>query len=133
MSKQYERTYGDLYNGDLDVKDIAALIRKDIKAAVKMGILPDEKFGVRISRFSGGCSIDVQVKTWALGAHRVEVEVEAPWGTRTEQHLTPVAKSTLDTLNSIMGAYNHDGSDTMTDYFDVKFYGHANFNIPGSW
>lgn len=37
--------------------------------------------------------------------------------------LTREARAVLDTLEELHNGYNHDGSDAMTDYFDVKFYG----------
>lgn len=36
---------------------------------------------------------------------------------------TREAKAVLDTLDELHAAHNYDDSDTMTDYFDVKFYG----------
>jgi len=166
----YERVYGDKYDGNLDVADIAKLIRADIKEARKAGELPDDwKYSVRISRFSGGCSIDVAAKsprpTLLMNpgmmiappdAHR-DVEVPRPkhyvplddsaplpeyitmrlrpgemyeirWGDAATDEAAAVRK----TLEKIMGAYNHDGSESMVDYFDVKFYGHANVEtLPG--
>lgn len=34
-----------------------------------------------------------------------------------------------DTLNELHDAHNRDGSDTMTDYFDVKFYGQVQLGV----
>lgn len=33
------------------------------------------------------------------------------------------SRAVRDALEDLHNAYNHDGSDTMTDHFDVKFYG----------
>lgn len=35
-------------------------------------------------------------------------------------------------LSDLLAGYNHDGSDSMVDYFDVKFYGHVSLDtLPG--
>jgi hypothetical protein len=41
--------------------------------------------------------------------------------------LTAEAQAAKMTLERIHFAYNHDGSDIQTDYFDVNFYGHVSF------
>lgn len=134
------RTYGAKYDHaqTMDISDIARLIREDIKLARKvakktaepgalatidaLGNAPAQvKFGVRISRFSGGCALDIKIKN-----------VPADWWTeRTDDRgdagkfATPALKALAAELRSIMDAYNHDGSDLLTDYFDVRFYGHV--------
>lgn len=159
-----DRAYGDKYDGNLDVAEIAKLIRADIKEARKAGDLPDDwKYGVRIARFSGGCSIDVNAKSprptlrmnpgMMIAPPDAERDVEVPrprhyvpydetaplpefitmrlrpgemyeimWGDAA----TDEAKSVTALLKKIVAAYNHDGSDSMVDYFDVKFWGHVN-------
>lgn len=129
------RTYGYRYSDTADVTTIAAAMRRDIKAAIKDGLLPTGKYRVRTHRYAGGQSINIAAvipaalrdcdgqvyATWfdgqleecswcrdELGAHRVLTEDAA------------VAKMTLDRIH---GAYNHDGSDTAVDYFDVRYYG----------
>jgi len=37
------------------------------------------------------------------------------------------AKAAKMTLERIHNAYNHDGSEIQTDYFDVRYYGHVEF------
>jgi len=58
LGGNYAYAVGPKYKRDLDVKDIAKLVRQDIKDAIKGGELPKGKYGVRISRFAGGCSLD---------------------------------------------------------------------------
>ena len=48
--------YGADYDGSLDVKDIAKLIRKALKVE-----LPGFKFSVSINRYSGGASINANL------------------------------------------------------------------------
>lgn len=134
------RAYGAKYDHThtMDIADIARQIREDIKVARKIAKLAAEpgalatidvlanapaqmKFGVRISRFSGGCALDIRVKN-----------IPADWWTeRTDDRgdvgkfATPALKAVAAELRQIMDAYNHDGSDLLTDYFDVRFYGHV--------
>lgn len=134
------RAYGAKYDHThtMDIADIAKQVREDIKLARKIAKLTVEpgalatrdalanapaqmKFGVRISRFSGGCALDVRIKN-----------VPADWWTErtddrgdTGKFATAALKGVAAELKQIMDAYNHDGSDLLTDYFDVRFYGHV--------
>ena len=38
------------------------------------------------------------------------------------------AMEVVVTLDAILDAYNHDGSDPMTDYYDVRYYSHVSFD-----
>lgn len=42
---------------------------------------------------------------------------------------TDEAKAVYDRLDGLVQSFNHDGSDIMTDYFDVKFYGHVTLDV----
>lgn len=46
-------------------------------------------------------------------------------GAEYHQTMTVEARRVLAVLEAIHADYNHDGSDTMTDYFDVRYYGTA--------
>lgn len=118
----------------LDIKEIAKLIRADIKAAQKSGELPTGlKTSVRIDRYAGGQSLDIRVTDLGgiplyseIGAKNIkETGSVAGEDHRTPYHETiaPEAKKILETLKTIQGSYNRDNSDVMTDYFDVRFYG----------
>jgi hypothetical protein len=118
--------------------------------------LPDRwTYSVTMDRFSGGSSIDVRVKDCAdawmpCPGYRVGTRHELPGGgwtatgcgnpwckaggehkdkTGAEDHevLTEEAMAAKMTLERIHGAFNHDGSDSMVDYFDVNYYGHVDF------
>lgn len=133
------RWYGAKYDHDyrLSTVDIAKLIRQDIKVArkvAKMAATPGSiavadpiadapaeiKFSVRSQYFSGGSSIDIHI-----------VGIPAAWGWETREdrygYMTEMATAPLAALarelKSIMDAYNHDGSDSQFDHFDVRFYG----------
>lgn len=124
---------GAKYNRDLDVKEIAKLVRKDIAAEIKAGTLAEVKCSVRIERFSMGRSIDISVvevpdwmQIWDREFVRFDVEHKSMAFYEGERY-TPAAKATLRALERILQSYNRDDSDCMVDHFDVHFYGHAEF------
>jgi hypothetical protein len=119
--------YGAKYESGRDVKVVASLVRDEIKAAVKSGELPGAlKASVRISRYSGGRSIRVDLKVPGLKVYSVARLLAdrdeggnsygLPW--RSEE-----ASAVVKKVEAILDAYNFDGSDPMTDYFHVNFYG----------
>jgi hypothetical protein len=121
----YERVYGDKYNRELSTTEIAARIRADIKGAIAAGELPRGiKVSVRTSYFSGGSSIDLKITAFPGRILRAGHDHARGF----ENYFTPEAYQAKKTLQAIMDAYNHDGSDITTDYFDVRFYGHAEFD-----
>lgn len=158
-----ERSYGYKYDegGKLDTAAIAKLIRQEIKTAVSEGLLPERwTYSVRTERFSGGSSIDVDVKgcadAWiACPGYKIGTRHEWPDGSYTatgcgnpwckaggefkdkpgaEEHevLTEEGLAAKLTLERIHGGFNHDGSDVMTDYFDVNYYGRVSFQSASS-
>ena len=128
-----ERIYGTKYNDKLSNKEIAAAIRQDIKATIAKGRLPKGlKVSVRYDRFAGGSSIDAVITAWPenfvwLNPNLVVLNREHPNQFHDNvPRYTDQAKDIIEKLTAIHGAYNHDGSDSMTDHFDVKYYGHVN-------
>lgn len=89
----------------MNVRDIAKLIRKDLRAA-----MPAIKWSVRIERYSMGQSINVE------GHTDVPLYV-------TGHELNANGKVLQDKAEAIVNAYNFDDSDSMNDYFNVNFYG----------
>jgi hypothetical protein len=81
---------------DMDIADIAKLIRQDIKEQYPAA----SKSSVRIERYSMGQSLYVVIK--GINA----------------THAERVKKG----IKQIVEAYNFDDSDSMTDYFHVNFY-----------
>lgn len=124
----YDILYGRKYERDFDITEIAKRVRKDIKAAVKIGGLPKGlKASVRTSRYSGGRSLRVAI-TVAPGVtinnpERVEFDRDNPHSHTAIPILSTRAQVTVDTIEAIVAAYNYDGSDIQTDYFNVNFYG----------
>lgn len=108
---------------NLDVSEIAKLLRTEIKDGVKAGELPTAKYSVRIERFAGGQSIDISVKDIPFRIRATAAEKAAEQG--APRWATPAARELEDKLEGMLQAYNRDDSDSQTDYFNVKFYGHV--------
>ena len=130
-----ERVKGRSYDADRDVVDDAKMIRAEIAAYRKAGIVPaDWTYQVRTARFAGGCSIDITATSprpvYACNPDTIDepfaynAELDR-WVTAHADRYTIEAQATLIALAELHAAYNHDGSDISTDYFDVKFYGYA--------
>jgi len=137
--KMYERTYGEKHDNGMDIKDIAKAVRQDIKDAQKAKTLPQMKISVTIERYSGGQSLNLNIKEFPIqfiNIYRMKLQTENSnvfVGNLPDEHpayelYTPLAKKALETLKSMVGSYNYDGSETMTDYFDVNFYSHIGFD-----
>lgn len=120
---------------NLQPAEISARIRADIKAAQKAGTIPAGcKIGVRLHSYSGGYSIDVRVTALPEG-FRVTSSKYASWVKQFgEAKRCPLdwreceseeLRNLVAKLETIRAAYNRDNSDSMTDYFDVRYYGSA--------
>lgn len=126
----YERSYGSKYDGSLSTTEIAKRIRADIKAAVAAGELPGKpvSYSVRSAYFSGGSSIDVTIRdlpdAFVPEGERDRIERKS-W-------LTREAFRVLSVVEAIHWAYNHNGSESQVDYFDVNYYGHVEIESESS-
>ncbi len=114
--------------------EIAKLFRGDIKAATARGDLPKGlKVSVRTQEYSGGGSINVRVTAvpagfGVLNLPRVYADFCTPHVYSDRPMYSAQAAALLKKLDAMLQAYNFDDSDTMTDYFHVRFYGHAEFD-----
>jgi len=151
-TRTYGSRYGELGGTYVSAADIAKLMRRDIKTAVGEGKLPGRvgNYSVRVQNYAGGRSIDVEARDlqglWQECDGTVPgTETVYPDGSRTAQAcpnyvhsethpgshdnthrvLTAEGRRIEKVLAEIHAAYNHDGSDSMTDYYDVNYYGHA--------
>lgn len=125
---KYDATRG------LDIKEIAKLVRADIKQAIKSGRLPKgTKTGVKIDRYSMGCSLNISIKSIpgtifnpnyvaATQSFTDYHNDEASEVRRTEGQYTQDVDSALKTLETIAHAYDRNNSDSMSDYSDVRFH-----------
>jgi hypothetical protein len=136
----YERSYGYRYE-EVDkytsAVDIAKKIRADIKQAVSEGLLPSRwKYSVRSD--ATAISVDVLYCADAFkpcdggqGCNNVWCSARNDpayaHGAQPHDVLTDEAEAARMTLKRIHGAYNHDGSEIQTDYFDVRYYGGVSF------
>lgn len=143
------RSYGAKYDrvrGIYDIALIAKLMREDIKLSRKIGLkaaepgeiaIPDPiadapagiKFAVRTQKYSGGGSINIIIRG-----------VPEDWRTvcyddrGNEYRGSGAALAALaDELRAIHQAYNYNGSDATTDYFDVNYYGGVSVEEPEGW
>lgn len=91
---KYRDTYG------MDIKEIAKLVRKDLKEA-----FPNYIFKVQIERYSMGQSLHIQVN-----------------GTGIKERFSEEARKLEEEIRALANEYNYDDSDIMTDYFNVRFY-----------
>lgn len=122
---------GAKYEGtrNLSNTEIAKVMRDDVKVAKKRGLLPkDLKVSVRCEHYT---SIEIRITAFPAGTVVYSPEyLEATgnlmhptkYGRRVEEY-TPEVKAWFDTLKEIHNAYNRDNSDSMSDYFDVRYYG----------
>jgi hypothetical protein len=132
----YERRLGQLYERTktLTVKEIAAQIRKVIRQTAKDQVLPPHwNYQVRYRTYAGGCAIDVNVGI-PDELHELLQEFTTEHGfVRQLEHFPHLAEGKYEPLvelhkaekllQEIHRGYNYDGSDAMTDYFDVRYYG----------
>lgn len=123
---------------ELGLVELADRIRADIKALKLEGV----KVSVRISRYSMGRSIDICVTAAPFAASFADLlddakMVEAIVASRRQQGirmpwLTDEARALHEKLEAIHAAYNYDNSDSMTDYYHVRFAGSVSFRIRGA-
>lgn len=117
--------YGYKYKEALDIVEIAKLIRADIKKTH-----PEVKATVRIRRYSMGRSIDVSltVNFPKLNPARIEADFVGERSHYTNPWATERAATLQKSIEAIVAAYNYDGSDIMSDYYNTNFGGSVNFN-----
>ena len=125
--------YGSKYKSGMSRVEIAKAIRAEIKSAVKSGALPKAKYSVRCRSYSGGGSIDVaianveQVGFELYNQERLARDLSGEYSSHMLPWMAPEAMALVGKVEAIVGAYNFDGSDSMSDYFHVNFYGSVDF------
>jgi hypothetical protein len=154
---KYHATQGAGY---MSAADIAKLMRADIKAAKAKGELAqDVEVSVTVKNFSGGRSINAvigyQEKFWTVcdGTYdelrfddegHDDIYRRSCGGSWYKGHepnhddtgevhevLSVEGQRVKKLVQRIHWAYNYDGSDSMVDYFDVNYYGHA--EVESKW
>lgn len=109
---------GSKYVAGRSRKEIASLIRQDIKAGIKSGDLPK---GLKCSIRCSGSSIDCDIVGLPAGFPVWNEAVGG--GHRCESAWDPKFSELRNKLRALVQAYRYDDSDAMTDYFDTNFYG----------
>jgi len=118
----------------LTLTEIAKRIRTDIKEAIKAGRLPKGlQVSITTNRYTGGGSINARITalpenmpvyaSWYLQERRDDPH-SRPWREGESIYSDPLTHI-MDTVKELHGAYNRDNSDSMTDYFDRRYYGHV--------
>jgi hypothetical protein len=144
------RNYGSKYDhaDTLAAKDIAAIVRAEIKVARQVaaqtadlptgpgevavfdpiGTMPTSvKVSVKSQRYQGGQAIRVRLddipQAWGF--------VPAAEPTKYRIHdSSPALKALYAALMGVLESYNHDGSDLVSGYSDVRFYGSVDYYLP---
>lgn len=109
---------GENYDGNLSIKDITAKIREYCKKQ-----FPDCKFSVTKDGGSMTDSINI-VLISAPDDVLTSPNCNAQFGRVTEddKRLTPYGVKVLVAVYKFANSFNYDDSDSMTDYFDTRFY-----------
>lgn len=130
------RVYGEKYDKarNLGVVEIAKLMRADIKLALKVAKATAEPGTV--ATFDAFAAIPEGIKITVRTRHYSSIDIvvrniadEWGWAEETDNWgrkramPTPALKALARELGIIHDAYNYDGSDISTDYFDVNYYG----------
>jgi hypothetical protein len=122
------RSYGSKYDGKLSTTEIAARVRAEVKAAVKSGELPKGKYSIRTEYYSMGSSITISAIVPGLKVYdvaRLLADRDDPHAPATLPWRSAEATVLVDKLEAMLAAYNHDGSDSRIDHYDVKFAAHV--------
>lgn len=107
--------------GHQPAAQIAKSLRQDIREAQATGALPGSvTFSVTSSSFSGGQSVDIEIRNIPDADMFLAAENRGGYVSRES---TAEGQDLQRTLKTMMDAYQRDASDTQSDHFDVQFYG----------
>lgn len=126
---------GAEYDSNHGIKDVAARVAKDIRAAIVAGDLPQMTYSIRTGYATHTPEIKVEVQRvpgvivvnpeWAL--HHVAERYDALNGGRVKRY-TPAGEAILNNLRAIVVTYLRDDSDISTDYFNASFFHSEEFS-----
>ena len=129
------RSYGKLYDEKKTTKDIAEIVRRQIRLEVRMGELPAGKWSVTMDRYAGGSSITIRLvppieddERFAQAYYereRIVHEAERPFEHTHIPYRSRFGQLLNHKLERMLAEHNHDGSDSMRDIYDVKFAAHV--------
>jgi hypothetical protein len=129
----YRIQYGENYQKGLDIAGIAKRVRADLRTLIQLGHLPVGKYSVTIQRFSGGQALRVKMSELVsahliLNPERVQFEHQNPHEFCELPQFSKTGQVILQMAESVVNAYNYDGSDSSVDYFNVNFYDNVGFS-----
>ncbi len=109
---------GDNYDGNLTVKDITAKIREYCKKQ-----FPDCKFSVTKDGGSMTDSINIVLLSAAQEV-LTDPNCNTQFGhvSKDDKRLTVYGAEVMTSVYEFANSFNYDDSDSMTDYFDTRFY-----------
>ena len=110
----YNNIIGNKYEQvkDLDIKEIAKLIRKDLKQ------FKDCKLNVSISRYANGQSLWVKLK-----------KCDDPNKLKKEQNYLSICPNFYKQIEDVINQYNFDKSHLPSDYYHVNFSSHISCDL----
>jgi hypothetical protein len=118
---------GVKFEGSLSAAEIARRVRREVRDALKQGALPSGLLvSVRSSTYSMGQSVSVTVRAFsgpALNPARVFADELRCHEYRARGLYSAELNAITDALECMLAAYNRDASDSLTDHWDVHFYG----------
>ena len=105
---------GSKYNQvkDLDIKDIAKLVREDLKK------FKDCKFSVSIHRYANGRSLIIKL-TQCSDLNKIQI-----YNSEYCSNKPILSNNFQDEVKSIIDQYNFDKSHLQSDYYHVNFHYH---------
>lgn len=129
------RSYGKLYDAKKGTKEIAEIVRRQIRLEARMGELPAGKWSVTMDRYAGGSSITIRFvppveddERFAQAYYereRIVHEAERPFQHTHTPYRSRFGQLLNAKLTRMLAEHNHDGSDAMRDIYDVKFAAHV--------
>lgn len=134
----YQVDYGSHYEEtkQIPVKEIAAMIRAEIKAMVAAGDLPaDWKYSVRLRRASMMVAIDIEIRIPDAIRDLIrefEAETGDYWRRDSDRFVDRygtlrVLQDTRDKIEALHAKYNYYGRDFYGDGCDVRYFGNITF------
>ena len=114
---------GELY----DAAEISRAVKKELVAMQKAGQFPAEiKFSVKSSKFAGGQAVEVSISGWSKEQIWKE-EWSQPYSQMINVML-PEAKEIEEKAEAVRNQYNREAINSMIDYFQVTYYGRAEWD-----
>lgn len=126
----YSIAYGSNYEDtkDLDITEVAKRVKKQLRSEY-----PGYKWSVRTNRYSGGQSLNVEIREVPDDLQLYNPEwlsefIETGRYPHRVEKYTEEARELLKAVERLVESYNYDGSDLQTDYFNVRFYKSVEFS-----